>query len=441
VALWRKFDSTEGSGVVTAYSHDDGLSWSAPALIQNEYGYQPRLTTDGAGTWMAITSLYFTIHLHISRDSGVTWGPLVNLGTHGPNDGPNPDIATDGAGTWMAVWDTTLELAGADQGRSDYDLVASISTDDGETWSEATVIGGRFALGEHGVRETPRVTFVDGVWQVVWVHGYDEGLPIGREGDLMATRSFDGGHTWTDPAALNHNASRDNTSPWQAFPWPGIDFLPEVATNSLGTSILVWTSSNSLEDTIGLDYDVLFARSHTDCPPTPEPGCRVPTTAGASSVSMKNTVGKKDRLKWKWGDGESTLSADLGDPTTTTSYALCIYDDVAGTVRNVFEADLPAAGVCQGASCWSVSGEGLRYRDRVRELGPVSRFSISAGENGRAAFDVKAEGAGLAPPVTPLALNPSTVFQLLNTDNGECWEATFSTARDNTFELFKARSN
>ena len=55
----------------------------------------------------------------------------------------------------------------------------------------------------------------------------------------------------TAPAPLNSNAAEDS----------GGEFRPQLATDGAGNWVAVWTSYDTLNDTIGEDLDVLFARS------------------------------------------------------------------------------------------------------------------------------------------------------------------------------------
>ena len=60
------------------------------------------------------------------------------------------------------------------------------------------------------------------------------------------------------------------------------------------------------------------------CAAVPRTNCR---TALKSRVLLSDNNGNdaKDKLRWKWGGGDATTLADLGVPTGTTTYALCIY--------------------------------------------------------------------------------------------------------------------
>jgi hypothetical protein len=177
--------------LILSESTDDGVTWSAGSHLDDGWyadGFEARLATDHAGTWIAIWCTGGD-HIQLSRsvDDGTSWNPRLEIG--GSNQGyvPRPDLATDGSGTWIAVWNTTFGVTGADAGNfTDMDIVASRSTDNGATWSEAVAIGGVPALANEGQRESPRVRYNDGVWQVVWTQAFDKlDGTIGNEGDLV----------------------------------------------------------------------------------------------------------------------------------------------------------------------------------------------------------------------------------------------------------------
>jgi len=93
----------------------------------------------------------------------------------------------------------------------------------------------------------------DGAGNLVaaWVSDKLATGPDHSERDLFVARSNDGGSTWTDPLRLNANAAIDQ----------GNDDGPALATDRAGNWIAVWTSHDTLNDTIGNDPDILIARS------------------------------------------------------------------------------------------------------------------------------------------------------------------------------------
>ena len=111
-----------------------------------------------------------------------------------------------------------------------------------------------------------------GRWIAVWEAPGGGGF--GADRDIFFSVSTDNGLTWSDPQALNTNATSDS----------GEDRNPQLATNGSGTWIVVWQSSDSLGGTIGTDTDILFSRS-TDNGQTWSDPSPVTTAASSDSVS------------------------------------------------------------------------------------------------------------------------------------------------------------
>jgi hypothetical protein len=137
----------------------------------------------------------------------------------------------------------------------------------------------------------------------------------------------------------------------------------------------------------------------------------------------------RDRLTWKWLKGEATGLSDLGDPLAADAYALCIYDESGDTPETLLAATAPPGGTCRSKPCWRLGERGLRYRDADRTPDGLDLITSRIGEDGKAKFVVKGKGDDLPLPALPLPL-PIRV-QLL-AGNGECWEATYSSAQFQT---------
>jgi hypothetical protein len=159
---------------------------------------------------------------------------------------------------------------------------------------------------------------------------------------------------------------------------------------------------------------------------TPVAGCRA---AGASSLLLKNNGDDaKDKLVWKWTKGAETLLPELGDPTASTTYTLCVYAGAeVGTV------ELPA-----GVS-WKAAGtKGFRFKDLTGTPNGGQKASLKSGAAGKAKALVKGKGVNLPDLTAPLAL-PVTV-QLVNDANGTCFEAVYGTAVKNDVKKFLAKA-
>lgn len=176
-----------------------------------------------------------------------------------------------------------------------------------------------------------------------------------------------------------------------------------------------------------------------DCSAQPLNGCKQPIAANKSLLLIRNRGGDRDKLVWKWLKGEQTSAADLGDPTNTTTYTLCIYDQSAGVPALRLQAKLPPAGTCAAAPCWSATSSGFTYSDANLETDGVKSISLRGGAAGKAKIVVKGGKAFLDTPDLPLAQSPQVIVQLKNdVAGGRCWESRFSPpAKKNDAAVFK----
>ena len=162
------------------------------------------------------------------------------------------------------------------------------------------------------------------------------------------------------------------------------------------------------------------------CGAVPVAGCRTPAISQKAALSLKDkTPDDKDVFGWKWLKGSITTIADFGDPITTDTYELCIYD---ATPNLIMHATAPAGGICNLSKpkpCWSANAKGFKYKDK--DLTPLGLQQIILQQglaSGTSKIIVKGKGVNLDMPASfPLA-QPVTV-QLKNS-SGVCWEATYS---------------
>jgi hypothetical protein len=158
--------------------------------------------------------------------------------------------------------------------------------------------------------------------------------------------------------------------------------------------------------------DLAAARSAlAPCPPAPRRGCR---SGGRSKLTIVQRGRVGDTLRWRLRSPQPTAAADFGDPTTTTDVSLCVYADAA------LAAELHVAA----SSRWTASAKGLRYDGKGVRGDGVRKFVLRARDEAGAALRVKAQGRRLPalglPPTAPLTV------QLVNLQNGVCWERTFA---------------
>jgi endoglycosylceramidase len=187
---------------------------------------------------------------------------------------------------------------------------------------------------------------------------------------------------------------------------------------------------------------VSFAVVPPGCGAAPAAGCRQQLVSDRGTFALTDAAtNAKDRLQWSWVNGAATASADFGDPTTTTSYRLCAYDETAGVPRLALSTGIAAGGTCDGHPCWRANRTGFRYKDPGASAEGVRQVILKAGAAGKSKIQVRGQGLALALPVLPLGQDPTVTVQL-RSSAGQCWEAAYSTpARRNRVDQFKDRAD
>jgi hypothetical protein len=200
------------------------------------------------------------------------------------------------------------------------------------------------------------------------------------------------------------------------------------------------------------------------CTTGPEQDCKhttVPLSAQLliSEPTASATTHKGDTLVWKWLKGAPTTTSDFGNPLTTDSYALCIYESTGALS---FAAGAPAGGTCQvgraQVPCWKGLGKpagttGFKYNNPARTPDGITSIVLKPGALnakgiGTAHISVNGKGPNLLSrptgvpglPALPLTL-PQRVQ--LQASSGRCWEATYSNAgkKTNTGTHFNGKGN
>ncbi len=229
------------------------------AQTDSGFDQAPQLSTDGDGHWITVWQSRDTLEGTIGNDQdilfatstgGMTWSPPVALNSYANIDGDRdegPQITTDGDGRWIAVWASDHNLSGIG---NDSDILFVRSTNNGVTWSAPAPLNTN-ASTDTGKDSAPQLT-TDGAgqWIAVWIS--DENIGgAGLDADVVFSRSTNGGQSWSVPALLNTNGITDS----------GSDEAPQLTTDLNGTWIAAWLSHDDLDDSIGIDGDILFATS------------------------------------------------------------------------------------------------------------------------------------------------------------------------------------
>jgi cysteine-rich repeat protein len=148
----------------------------------------------------------------------------------------------------------------------------------------------------------------------------------------------------------------------------------------------------------------------------------------SSQLQMTHREGSpaKNRLKFKWHG--STALGDLGDPTSATSYEICLYETEFSPPRLEFQARADAGAMCAGEPCWKPKGSsGFGYKDFDLTPDGLEQMRLKSSPAGAGRIAVKGKGANLG--FNRLVfLDPPLTVQL-KASNGKCWGATYTAAK------------
>jgi len=150
VATWYSAaahpSSTPGAVIKSAYSDDQGATWSAAVTILTPdatHAYRAlNLTTLANGTiqgigWVADNTTLASVFTVASTDSGVTWSAPVTITQPFTRlSGIEAPIVVLANGTWVAC------AYGSNSASNNYSVAVGTSTDQGTTWSWSTTADG-----------------------------------------------------------------------------------------------------------------------------------------------------------------------------------------------------------------------------------------------------------------------------------------------------------
>lgn len=180
------------------------------------------------------------------------------------------------------------------------------------------------------------------------------------------------------------------------------------------------------------------------CGTAPAAGC-VTTAKSAIAIRQENSIyHQKDALKWTWS-GPATDPALFGDPLTSASLTLCVYDRTDGPNPRVrIQSTALAGGFCGLKPCWKAKPAALAYGDKARTPSGVERLSVQTGAGGTKAL-VTAKGADLGLPPSAfntVALDGQVTVQLRSSASPTCLEAEFPLpARLDAKLVYKDKTN
>ena len=181
-------------------------------------------------------------------------------------------------------------------------------------------------------------------------------------------------------------------------------------------------------DTAAVDH-ISITVTYSLCASAPAVGCR--TALKSILVIKDNANNTKDKLTWKWIKGQSTSTADFGDPTvpvTGATIALCVYDNTGPLGQMV---------VAPGTGWTPISTKGWKFLQKSGVQDGITKIILKASTQNKSKALVKGKGSAL-PDITPALTLPVTV-QLVNSESGLCWQSVFTTSIKNVAGQFKAK--
>lgn len=249
--------------ILYSRSKDGGVTWDSPKLLNaggasdgtNEDDMEPHVETDANGNWIVVWSSSHSLSGKIgtdydilfsrSMDNGLTWSPPQALNSGASSDGTadhdrEPQVIADGKGNWVAVWQYGGGQGLYGGGKGTY---FSRSANNGGFWEPQQYIP-KFGGGNPHV-----TTDGKGTWTMVWWAAY---TPLGKPKAfyILSAVSTDNGKTWSDPPVEFPYGFSPADSQW-----------PRIATDAKGNWVVVWSSQDDFNGTIGTDPDILIAQS------------------------------------------------------------------------------------------------------------------------------------------------------------------------------------
>jgi hypothetical protein len=167
--------------------------------------------------------------------------------------------------------------------------------------------------------------------------------------------------------------------------------------------------------------DTFSIEKGPSCPAAPRSGCELSTAGKLVVKDFANDA--LDKLVWKWKNGPLD-PVDLGAPDQQTDLAVCIYDGNGALIGG----RVPRGADVSGVAMWKALPVGAKYVDTAGTSAGITKVKVMPGA-GNGQILVKGKGSNLGTPALP-AILPLTA-QMVNVDNGSCWETPFATTRVN----------
>ena len=430
--------------------------------------YTPKVGFDGAGNFVVVwayydDNAYAVLAGQKYSPTGTPMGGQFQVNTYtsccvGYNGFENPgifddiDVAGDEAGNFVVVWRGPPADGSAYQAvaarffdstgtpQSDQFIVQTNTTVSGQMPAVASDHQGNFVIA-----------WAQEYFSYMWARRYDaSGTPLGADFRVNTSDYID----YTDGPSIAADASGRFVVVWEEYingddAIVGREFDPmgtpvadqfrvdvaddygnrrgKVATSAAGEFVVVWGQYGSYDSYVWSAVGRKLGVQAAPCSPAPLAGCRETTAAGSGVLTFKNAANpNSSRFTWRFAKGPAQDATDFGDPFTTDSYSVCLYDGSADP-QPLYAAPVPASGNCGTVPCWRQVGRqgGIDYYDpKLQFVEGIFQIRLLPGAQGRSRGFVKGRGERLALPDTPLT---APVTLQLQGSHGECWSGTFAT--------------
>lgn len=241
----------QAATLLTSSSRDRGETWSAPRPIKlfpeerASWRFEPRdLATDSTSTLVCAGILWDSksgseleagrVALAVSHDSGATW--RLQRMMNNELWEMDPRVTTDGKGTWAVIWRSPINRIG------DMEALLSVSTDNAQTWSQRPVLS-RMPVHQVDIAFGRR-----GVLVALVLPLYKVNNNLKADGAAI-TRSTNLGSTWDELHYLSmpRGAGQNDWIPSGPNPVPP-DFgfyYTNLASDGHGRIVAMWYSSQA----------------------------------------------------------------------------------------------------------------------------------------------------------------------------------------------------
>ncbi len=457
LAIWSDTESAGGttgcdSDIFVSRSTDDGVTWSAPLVINatattdgptGASDRVPQLAYDGSDRWLAAWDTPTGISTARSLDDGVSWTATQDIAAAGFG----PLLATNGLGRWVLAWasappggDFDIVHAIADGFCGDFLMEGPEECDDGNVVGEdgcaadCSLECGNAVL--NGIEECDDGNRADGdgcagacvVEQCFACAGEPSVCTADDGGACDDADPCTVGETCLATVCAGGGDAPDGTSCSDSTLCNG-DESCIAGVCETTESAPVCTACRSCQASVG-------------CAPSPEPGCHGPLEGLRPLLLLKERLDDLDkrRLSFKWL-GEMTALPDFGNPETQDTYIVCLSDQSSGQQLPFMCTSAAGGAVCGNDPCWKATKNGFVYKDRnqTQPNSFLSKMTLKAGADGKAKIIIKAKGANIPLPQLQSLLAPMTVR--VDVTSGGSWEAVFppQSVIKQTDTLLKAR--